>query len=75
MIRRSYSRASWGCAYFHLVRARLEVAHELSQQLLGLAARLHDDELTMEARYTIRRSPFIGWGNRWLLSVTSSKPW
>ena len=41
-----------GLCFFNLVRARLEVAHELSQQLLGLAARLHDDELTMEARYT-----------------------
>ena len=42
-----------GLCFFNLVRARLEVAHELSQQLLGLAARLHDDELTMEARYVI----------------------
>ena len=41
-----------GLCLFHLVRARHEVAHELSQQLLGLAARLHDDELTMEARYS-----------------------
>jgi TOMM system kinase/cyclase fusion protein len=50
--------ALWGLWYLHLVRGQLQRAHEVGEELLGVARQLHDPELFVVAHRAVGNASF-----------------